>query len=56
MQEEQPIGSIVGAFIARDSDNNIAGYAIEPPNLYFHINNITRKNFFFFIPYYIHYI
>ncbi|XP_058810290.1 cadherin-87A isoform X2 [Phymastichus coffea] len=41
MQEEQPIGAIVGAFTATDVDNNIASYAIEPPSPYFHINNVT---------------
>lgn len=41
MQEEQPTGAIVGAFTATDADNNIAGYAIEPPSPYFHINNVT---------------
>ncbi|XP_066591300.1 cadherin-87A [Prorops nasuta] len=41
MQEEQPNGAIVGAFTATDTDNNIAGYAIEPPSPYFNIDNVT---------------
>lgn len=41
MQEEQPIGSVVGAFTATDQDSNIAGYAIEPPSPYFTIDNVT---------------
>ncbi|KAK0157779.1 hypothetical protein PV328_011474 [Microctonus aethiopoides] len=41
MQEEQPTGSIVGAFTATDADSNIAGYIIDPPNSYFNIDNIT---------------
>ena len=41
MQEEQPTGAVVRAFTATDADNNIAGYAIEPPSPYFHINNVT---------------
>lgn len=45
MQEEQPIGSVVGGFTATDADSNIAGYAIDPPSPYFNINNITGKLF-----------
>ena len=50
MQEEQPTGAIVGAFTATDADNNIAGYAIEPPSPYFHINNVTGWYFSAFLP------
>ncbi|KAF7987447.1 hypothetical protein HCN44_003209 [Aphidius gifuensis] len=41
MQEEQPVGSIVRAFTATDSDSNISGYEINPPSSYFTIDNIT---------------
>ncbi|KAL7306286.1 hypothetical protein TKK_0001717 [Trichogramma kaykai] len=41
MQEEQPVGATVCAFGATDEDNAIAGYAIEPPNPYFQIDNVT---------------
>ncbi|CAB0032464.1 unnamed protein product [Trichogramma brassicae] len=43
MQEEQPVGATVCAFGATDEDNAIAGYAIEPPNPYFQIDNVTEK-------------
>lgn len=49
MQEEQPTGAIIGAFIATDADNNIAGYVIEPPSPYVRINNITGKYLFCFL-------
>lgn len=39
--EEQPPGILVGTFTATDQDSNNVWYAIEPPNDFFEINNIT---------------
>ncbi|KAB0801704.1 hypothetical protein PPYR_03890 [Photinus pyralis] len=40
LEEELPVGTIVGTFTAVDDDSPIAGYSIEP-NMYFEINNGT---------------
>lgn len=39
--EEQPIGTVVGTFIAVDDDSDISKYVILPPSEYFEINNGT---------------
>ena len=49
VNEEQPIGSVVGTFNAVDPDNKIAFYTIEPKNSYFVINNITGELNIFWI-------
>lgn len=41
MQEELPIGSVLGTFTASDPDSDIHHYAIEPPNEYFVVNEKT---------------
>ncbi|KAK7790843.1 hypothetical protein R5R35_010718 [Gryllus longicercus] len=39
--EEQPVGTVVGTFVAHDEDSKIANYAIEPESEFFEINNLT---------------
>lgn len=39
--EEQPIGTVVGTFVAHDEDSKIGSYAFEPDSEYFSVNNLT---------------
>ena len=41
MQEELPVGSVLGTFTASDPDSDIHHYAIEPKNEYFVVNETT---------------
>lgn len=41
MQEELPIGSILGTYTASDPDSDIDRYSIEPDNEYFSVNETT---------------
>ncbi|XP_067010919.2 cadherin-87A [Anabrus simplex] len=41
MLEEQPVGTVVGTFVATDQDSKIAGYTLEPESDFFDINNAT---------------
>ncbi|GBP51653.1 Cadherin-87A [Eumeta japonica] len=41
LPEEQPVGTVLGTYIATDKETPIAYYEITPPNAYFHINNVT---------------
>ena len=41
IQEELPIGSVLGTFAASDPDSDIHHYAIEPENEYFLVNETT---------------
>ncbi|CAH0559618.1 unnamed protein product [Brassicogethes aeneus] len=41
LKEEQPVGTIVATYVAKDEDSHIAGYMIQPESEYFQINNGT---------------
>lgn len=41
MQEELPVGSILGTYTASDPDSELIHYAIEPDSDYFMVNETT---------------
>ncbi|XP_026687397.1 cadherin-87A-like, partial [Diaphorina citri] len=43
IEEEQPIGSLLGKFTALDKDSSIALYVLEQDGDMFSVNNITGK-------------
>jgi len=47
MQEELPIGSVLGTFTASDPDSDIHHYAIEPEDEYFVVNETTGTLVFY---------
>ncbi|KAL1459646.1 hypothetical protein WDU94_011610, partial [Cyamophila willieti] len=50
VEEEQPIGSLLGKFTALDKDSSIALYQLEQNGDMFSVNNITgKKNSTFFV-------
>lgn len=43
MVEEQPIGTVLNTYSATDKETPVSAIVIDPPNLYFAIDNVTGK-------------
>lgn len=41
--EEQPIGTVLGTFLATDKETPISAIVISPPSDYFEVDNVTGK-------------